>query len=118
MANINKRHKQLIGKNLLKNLPISLQRRHIPQQPQQQQFKLLKSLGFLRIINILKLDHMRIGGMRPDQQNDHIIAPILNELGADVVVQHQMGEDFYGQDQLLVVHWLADFQAYQRREVV
>jgi hypothetical protein len=93
MSHVDEPAQQLGREDFLVNFPVLLQRAIIPQQPQQQEPELLKGLMLVLFLHILKLNHVTVGSMRPDQQNNGILkASIFNVLGADIVVQHQVGE--------------------------
>ena len=55
------------------------------------------------LIYILKLDHMTIGRMRTNQQQDSIFQPFLYVLSIDVIVEHQVGQYLYVVDHFFVV---------------
>jgi hypothetical protein len=61
---------------------------------------------------------MAIGGMGPDQEHDSVLQTIVLDIfKTDVIIEHEMSEEFYGEDQFLVVQWFLNFQLKKVREV-
>lgn len=77
MANINEPAQKLWGEYFLINPPILLQGAIIPEQPKQQEPKLIKSLALKPLLNILKLNHMTISLMWPHQKHNNILQSII-----------------------------------------
>jgi hypothetical protein len=54
---------------------------------------------------------MAIGGMGPDQEHDGVLQTIVLDIfKTDVIIEHEMSEQLYGEDKFLVVQWFLNFQ--------
>ena len=55
------------------------------------------------LIDILELNHMAIGRMRSNQQQNRILQAILNIFGIDIIIKHEMSQYFDVVDHLFII---------------
>jgi hypothetical protein len=118
VAHVEEGPQQLGRKDSFEYLSVFFQGADVPEESEEEHSELIEGLWLVLFLDVVELDHVTVGRVRPHQQPDSLVEALLDVLAGDVVVEHQMCQYLDVVDHLFVVKGVPQLEADQAAEVV